>query len=180
MLSKKRSEKWLHLTEERAQVFRSSRQDFCAEGLGTGAEIYLRRGSRSQSKWKRLIVFSSQYVAELTATTCCGWLRSTWIQKTIRPLHRRKSHKAILKTEVQFLQGTVGVTELRVAQWWESGGEKSPSDFSGLYTFLQVFMKSHRWRQDTGLDGYLVVLSRAFLMSFVGKRKWTFANTRIW
>lgn len=68
----KRSEKWLHLTEERAQVFRSSRQDFCAEGLGTGAEIYLRRGSRSQSEWKRLIVFSSQYVAELTATTCCG------------------------------------------------------------------------------------------------------------
>lgn len=31
-----RSERWLHLTEERAQIFRSSRQDFCAEGCGLG------------------------------------------------------------------------------------------------------------------------------------------------
>lgn len=48
----------------------------------------------------------SQYVAELTATTCYGCLRSTWVQKTIRLLNGRKNHKGILKTQVKlFYQG---------------------------------------------------------------------------
>lgn len=167
------------LNRRKSPGFWSSRQDFFAEGLGSGTEIYLRQGSWSQSKWKRLIVFSSQYVAELTATRCCGCPRSTMGSKNNWTTSWKKKPQRDIKDR------STDLVSRRYCATSHSMVRKSPAKanhhliFSGLYAFLQEFTKSHCWRQDMGLDGYLVVLSKTFLMSFVGQRKWTFANTRI-